>query len=473
MQRVNSILRVIAMASVLSTVGLSAQKPQIHYTTPNEPAVANEQTCSELGEKYDALIAQAKQAIPPADNDPFFRNGARVSSYCMQWWKSEVASSTVCKCHPNTVGAVDAYYWLKLSKDDAMNRCHAQAREQKEREDLFRDRTQEQGRSQERQFMTDLNSRLAKLGDKVYDEKSAGGKLAQEMWDQSMKQIGVVQDNTWRQLEQSMAQAQSASRSATNSSAYTSKVAAFSDLLGDMSRLITEQMERNRASKAHERELRRETHLDSPHDLHADQTEVNQEEIARSTASIIAVAQSRYSEGVQFAKSGDKAHAEGAFLTVLGLVPRCVECWRNIGIIRSEANDAAGAEAAYMQGLKLNDSDSETLSALGGLYNHAHRLEEADAVLTKATTIPGASWEVWFNSGAVKINRSDFAGALRSFEKAIELNPSAPDSRYYSAIALINSGRIQEAAQRCKEYLGLAPTGRFAARCQGISALGK
>jgi tetratricopeptide repeat protein/PEGA domain-containing protein len=67
------------------------------------------------------------------------------------------------------------------------------------------------------------------------------------------------------------------------------------------------------------------------------------------------------------------------------------------------------------------------------------------------------------DTGAEAIDRGDFAAALDSFSRALELFPS-PNLRYNLGVALDGLGRWSEAAEEFEEFLAAAPNAPAAAR---------
>jgi outer membrane protein OmpA-like peptidoglycan-associated protein len=82
----------------------------------------------------------------------------------------------------------------------------------------------------------------------------------------------------------------------------------------------------------------------------------------------------------------------------------------------------------------------------------------AEALLREATGIAPGYRDAWAKLGDVLVGRGDLAGALESYEKALEIDPVSRQLIWFSAAAAaMHLGRYADAAEKLQAFLALQP----------------
>jgi len=63
----------------------------------------------------------------------------------------------------------------------------------------------------------------------------------------------------------------------------------------------------------------------------------------------------------------------------------------------------------------------------------------------------------WSGLGFVQAHRGEFSAALRSFERALELDPDYPEALRHAGVAYLNLGQIERAVERLGRADALRP----------------
>jgi tetratricopeptide (TPR) repeat protein len=102
-----------------------------------------------------------------------------------------------------------------------------------------------------------------------------------------------------------------------------------------------------------------------------------------------------------------------------------------------EANDPAGAEAAYRQALTLAPDLADAYLNLGAMWSEAGRFAELAALSEQAVTRCPGSALIHFNLGVALDHLERLPEAMASYERCLTLDPSLADAHY-------NLGRLRE-----------------------------
>ena len=132
---------------------------------------------------------------------------------------------------------------------------------------------------------------------------------------------------------------------------------------------------------------------------------------------------------------------------------------------QGKAEEAIGKlELAY-------DLDSEsvpTLINLGGAYVMAGRHREAVPLLETASDVEPHNAMIWINLGAAYLGNPVLAtpekqmGAIRAFEKALELDPAAPNVHYNLGLIFIDRQETDLATAAFRKAIQVNPLDRDA-----------
>ena len=137
--------------------------------------------------------------------------------------------------------------------------------------------------------------------------------------------------------------------------------------------------------------------------------------------------------------------------------PSTANAWAQAGFQAQQQGDAASAEAAYQQALRLQPEHPAALQLLGGLARQRGDNVKAEALLRRSLAADARQPHVWNNLGnlLLGIDRSD--EALACYQRAIALHPAYPDAHYNEARALHAAARLPEAAASLNRALSHAP----------------
>ena len=178
-----------------------------------------------------------------------------------------------------------------------------------------------------------------------------------------------------------------------------------------------------------------------------------------------------FEEGVKLGNDGKYDEAIAKFNEVVAALPKCAECYANIGEFNARKKDYDAAEAAYKKAVEINPNFTAAYAGLATLYNQQKKFKEAQemsAMATKASTAGGGtvSPETLFNQGAISWNANNFADAEEKFAAAVKANPNYADAHFMLGKVYINLGKLAEAVTEFETYLKLAPTGSNAKEAQ-------
>ena len=203
------------------------------------------------------------------------------------------------------------------------------------------------------------------------------------------------------------------------------------------------------------------------------------EEDRKKAAAQNAAVKTAFSEGVTLSNSGKHDEAIAKFNEVAALVPKCPECYLNIGANYTQKKDWAQAEAAYKKAIEIDPNSGDAYNGLANVYNAQKKFDqaaEASAQAMKLTSaagaaggaVPGGNASALFNQGVILWNAGKIAEAKAQFGEAVKIDPKLADAHYWLGMANLNEGKMPDAATHFEEYLKLAPTGQYAEQAKGI-----
>jgi tetratricopeptide (TPR) repeat protein len=207
--------------------------------------------------------------------------------------------------------------------------------------------------------------------------------------------------------------------------------------------------------------------------------EMSDEERKKAEAKITAV-KSAFEAGVALSNEGKHDEAIAKFNEVLAQMPKCPECYNNIGTVQIRKKEFDQAEASFKKALELKPDSVDAYNGLATVYNAQKKFDQAAQASADAQKHAGAggvggapgggSASTIFNQGVIAWNASKIPEAKKLFEQAIELDPKLADAHYWLGMANINETKLPDAAKNFDEYLKLAPTGQYAEQAKAILA---
>jgi len=137
--------------------------------------------------------------------------------------------------------------------------------------------------------------------------------------------------------------------------------------------------------------------------------------------------------------------------------PRDPKAHAELGHQYGELGDWAKAVAAYRSALCLDPRDAESLKNLGGALHLLGRDEEAERALRLAVDYDGGCADAWRNLGVLLADRAQWPAAVECFANAVHLAPEWVDGPRYLAVALEQSGRLEESARAARCAIEACP----------------
>ena len=205
--------------------------------------------------------------------------------------------------------------------------------------------------------------------------------------------------------------------------------------------------------------------------------DMSAEERKKAEAKMNAV-KAAFSEGVELNRAGKYDEAIAKFNEVLTTVPKCTECYNNIGSIYGNKKEYDQAEAAFKKAIEVDPNSADAYNGLANVYNAQKKFDQAAEASGQALKLAsaggaggtggGGSASAVFNQGVILWNAGKIPDAKKQFEEAVKMDPKLADAHYWLGMANLNEGKMPDAATHFDEYLKLAPTGQYAEQAKGI-----
>ncbi len=198
-------------------------------------------------------------------------------------------------------------------------------------------------------------------------------------------------------------------------------------------------------------------------------------EEAEKAAAKMETLKAAFAEGAALSNAGKHDEAVAKFNQVLADVPKCTECYINIGATYAQKKDYTQAEAAYKKALELDPNSVESYFGLAAIYNDQKKFTEAQAMSAEASKRSGAAAgtaagapnpETLFNQGVIAWNAGDYAKAEEHFAAVVAANPNHAEAHFMLGLRNLNNNKLPEAAKEFDTYLKLAPAGPNAKAAQ-------
>jgi Flp pilus assembly protein TadD len=196
---------------------------------------------------------------------------------------------------------------------------------------------------------------------------------------------------------------------------------------------------------------------------------MTKEEAAKANARVEGL-KAAFAEAASLSNSGKYDEAIAKFNEVLKDVPKCTECYVNIGSSYAMKKDYEQAEIAYRKALELDPNSVDSYNGLATIYNDQKKFTEAQAmsaeVAKRTSAGSGASADTLYNQGVIAWNANDFAKAQEFFAGAAAANANHAEAHFMLGRVFLNLGKLPEAAKEFETYVKIAPTGKNAKEAQ-------
>jgi Tfp pilus assembly protein PilF len=196
---------------------------------------------------------------------------------------------------------------------------------------------------------------------------------------------------------------------------------------------------------------------------------MTKEEAAKAAARVEGL-KTAFAEAAALSNAGKHDEAIAKFTEVANQVPKCTECYVNIGSAQAQKKDYPQAEAALKKALEIDPNSVDAYNLLATVYNDQKRFPEAQAMSAEASKRASAggtaSPDTLYNQGVIAWNANDFPKAQEYFAAAVAANANHAESRFMLGRVYLNLGKLPEAAKEFETYVKIAPTGRNAKEAQ-------
>jgi protein O-GlcNAc transferase len=158
--------------------------------------------------------------------------------------------------------------------------------------------------------------------------------------------------------------------------------------------------------------------------------------------------------GEALSASGESKGARREFESAVALAPTLAPARVSLGLILAQAGESAAAAEHLDRAIKLLGRDPE--SALpkylrAKIHTEHDEFEKASALLKDAVALRPDFFEAWSDLGQARKALLDDAGAFAAFQRAVELNPDDPVSRYRLGAEYLRQGDAHQAVVHLEE----------------------
>jgi superkiller protein 3 len=190
----------------------------------------------------------------------------------------------------------------------------------------------------------------------------------------------------------------------------------------------------------------------------------------------MAAVKGAFESGVALSNEGKYDEAVAKFNEVIAKIPKCAECYTNIGAAYLRKKDYDQAEAAYKKAIEVKPDSSEAYMGLSNVYNAQKKFDQASEAGAQAQKLlastagagGGGNASAIFNQGVIAWNAGKIPDAQKLFEQAVGIDPKLADAHYWLGMANVNQGKLPEAVKSFEEYLKLDPKGQYAEQAKSM-----
>jgi tetratricopeptide (TPR) repeat protein len=157
-----------------------------------------------------------------------------------------------------------------------------------------------------------------------------------------------------------------------------------------------------------------------------------------------------------FFSAGDMDRASGYLKKVLAVQPNHFESLVYSGIVASEAGDVEGAESFHRRAIERRSDAFLPHFALGALYAHASRWDDAEKELLKAVDL-AAQPSAHVLLGTVLREKGEVSRAVLYLEEALHLQPDSEEAIFQLGLCHLEKNRVKRALECFHEALEKNP----------------
>ena len=155
-----------------------------------------------------------------------------------------------------------------------------------------------------------------------------------------------------------------------------------------------------------------------------------------------------YKKGVSAAEQGEYKKATKSFLKVISVIPHHVDARRNLAMAYLESGNLDQAQKYLRECIQIDTEDVWSYLLLGNIYaKHLHDLDVAEFFFEKGLSIRPDDNILLNNYAALKIEKKQLKEAQELFEKALEIDPSYPNTYYGLSLLYQSTGNEGQAIE--------------------------
>ena len=176
--------------------------------------------------------------------------------------------------------------------------------------------------------------------------------------------------------------------------------------------------------------------------------------------------------GSEHLNAGRNDEAIAAFGEIVGKAPTCADCHFNLGMGYLNKKQYAEAETSFKKAIELKPDHANAHAQLAAAYNAQRKFDLAAEASAKAAQLSGAGGaagagggnaEALYNQGVALFNGQKFTDAKTAFEAATKADPNMALAHYQLGMTALNLGDFALAVSSLEKYLQLDPNGAKAA----------
>jgi tetratricopeptide (TPR) repeat protein len=167
-------------------------------------------------------------------------------------------------------------------------------------------------------------------------------------------------------------------------------------------------------------------------------------------------------------RAGRKTEAGEAYRRLAALPERQFRAWH--ALFLAETGNTAAAISELEQAYKAAPADRDIRSALVQIYSDAHRVADADGILTKALTENSKDVQALLQRTQLFLDRGNVSGAERDVRVVLKYEPGSAAGHYLLSQIYRHRGEIRNSTSELRQALEFDPE-MLAARLELASRL--
>lgn len=174
----------------------------------------------------------------------------------------------------------------------------------------------------------------------------------------------------------------------------------------------------------------------------------------------VTLAQDLLQIALEHHRGGRLRRAEEGYRSILDREPANLEATHWLGVLLMQAGNADEALPLLKQASAARPQDAAFAYNVGQAYQALGRLGEAIGAFDRAVSLDASSTEALVSAGAARLLRQqpgDAEDALTLFNKAQLKGLGSPELCQHLAVALLRTGRFQEAIASCRRAIEQKP----------------